>query len=65
MTPEQIVQAFQCLADDEDEDLPVERAVAILADVMANEVMPRGLQVALLDVGATLLRLGLRERMGE
>lgn len=65
MTPEQIVQAFQCLADDEDEDLPVERAVATLAEVMANEGMPGDLRLALLEVGATLLRMGLRERMGE
>lgn len=63
MTPDRIVQAFQCLADDEDEDLPVERAVATLAAAMAEESMPGDLRVALLDVGATLMRFGLRERM--
>lgn len=63
MTPDQIVQAFQCLADDEDEDLPIAMAVKQLAEVMAREEMPGELRLALLDVGATLLRAGLRERM--
>ncbi|QEZ47212.1 hypothetical protein [Cupriavidus oxalaticus] len=65
MTPEQIAHAFQCLADDKDEDLPVERAVAILAEAMSDASMPQELRLALIDVGATLLRLGLRERMRE
>lgn len=63
MTVDDVVQAFECLGSDEDEELPADRAMSILAGVMVDKTMSRETMLALLDVGATLWRLGLAERM--
>ncbi|WP_454731464.1 MULTISPECIES: hypothetical protein [Cupriavidus] len=63
MTPEDAIQAFECLASDEDEDLPAQRAMADLAAIMADEKTPRKIMLALMDVGATLWRMELEARM--
>lgn len=65
MTVDDVIQAFECLGSDEDEDLPTDRAMAILADLMVSQAMGPEALMALLDVGATLWRLGLAERMRE
>jgi len=65
MTVDDVIQAFECLASDDSEDLPVEGAMATLAAIMADEKTPNDLRLELLDVGATLWRLGLAARMGE
>lgn len=63
MKPEDAIQAFECLASDEDEDFPAQRAMADLAAIMADEKTPHDIMIALLDVGATLWRMELEARM--
>ncbi|QMV32529.1 hypothetical protein KMB83_gp09 [Ralstonia phage Anchaing] len=62
MTLNDVLRAFESLGSDEDEFLPAYEAMTTLARLMVDESMPQATRLALLDVGATLWRLGLHER---
>lgn len=57
-----VLRAFEHLGSDEAEFLPAYEAMTTLARLMVDESMPQATRLALLDVGATLWRLGLSER---
>lgn len=62
MNSNDVIAAFERMALG-DKELPVDDAIARLAQIMADERMPEGVRVALLAVGATLYRVGLDDRM--
>jgi len=61
--PADVIGEFERIALNDSEDLPIDDAVAGLAQILADEPMPEEIYLALLMVGATLYRRGLSERM--
>ena len=65
MEPDDVVRSFEQLALDESEELSVDDAIAGLAVLLANPAIQGRERVLLTQVGATLYRAGLNERVIE
>jgi uncharacterized protein (UPF0147 family) len=60
MKVDDAIRSIKRLGSDVDEDfLAVEEAVTILAELVADETLPQETRTALMEVGATLWRLGM------
>ncbi|AOY90527.1 hypothetical protein BKK79_00800 [Cupriavidus sp. USMAA2-4] len=63
MDPDDVIRKFEQLALDDDIELDVDDAIAMLAALLTDRTI-EGKERALLErVGATLYRVGLNERM--
>lgn len=63
MDPDDVIRRFEELALDDDQDLDVDDAIALLAALLADDAIEGKERVALEQVGATLYRVGLNERV--
>jgi hypothetical protein len=63
MDPDDVIRAFEQLALDDDEELAVDDAIAGLAVLLANPAIQGKERALLTQVGATLYRVGLNQRV--
>uniref|UniRef100_UPI003F49A98D hypothetical protein n=1 Tax=Cupriavidus yeoncheonensis TaxID=1462994 RepID=UPI003F49A98D len=63
MDPDDVIRDFERLALDDTTELEVDDAIAGLAVLLANPAIAGKEQPLLTQVGATLYRLGLNERV--
>ncbi|AOY94302.1 hypothetical protein BKK79_35940 [Cupriavidus sp. USMAA2-4] len=63
MDPDDVIRRFEELALDDDQDLDVDDAIALLAALLADDAIEGKERAALEQVGATLYRVGLNERV--
>ncbi|WP_458763545.1 hypothetical protein [Cupriavidus basilensis] len=63
MEPDDVIRQFEQLALDEETELPIDDAIAGLAMLLADPAIQGKERVLLTEVGATLYRLGLNERV--
>lgn len=58
-----MIRQFEQLALDDETELPIDDAIAGLAMLLADPAIQGKERVLLMEVGATLYRLGLNERV--
>lgn len=63
MDPDDVIRRFEELALDDDQDLDVDDAIALLAALLADDAIEGKERAALEQVGATLYRVELNERV--
>lgn len=63
MDPDDVIREFERLALDDETELNVDDAIASLAVLLANPAIQGKERALLTEVGATLYRLGLNERV--
>lgn len=63
MDPDEVIRAFEQLALDDGEELEVDDAIAGLAVLLTNPEIHGKERALLTQVGATLYRVGLNERV--